>query len=185
MFNHPLISSGFRDLWANRWNLPVTDVLKNVIFRGVSFPISQYFHESHRAKTRREYSKRTFRENAEAAFLTFLVSGLFHEVMSYMAFGDFRWANVKYFSWNAIGCSLEVAFEHGLFRRYATLKHTIPFRIVFITLWAYGSETYTDGYLMFGFFEEAKTWIGILFPWFAVREVVWLPIIGKPVRGHW
>lgn len=26
MFNHPLISAGFRDLWGHRWNLPVHDM---------------------------------------------------------------------------------------------------------------------------------------------------------------
>lgn len=102
-----------------------------------------------------------------------------------MAFGDFRWANVKYFSWNALGCSLEVLLEHRLWPGYSDLKHRVWFRAVFVALWAYGSETYTDGYLMFGFFEEAKVWIGILFPLFEVREVVWLPLVGKPVRGTW
>lgn len=102
-----------------------------------------------------------------------------------MAFGDFRWANVKYFSWNAVGCTLEVLLEQRYLPAYSTWKTTVPFRFLFVTLWAYGSESYTDGYLKFGFFEEAKVWIGILVPLFQVKEVVWLPIVGKPVRGNW
>ncbi|CCG83370.1 protein of unknown function [Taphrina deformans PYCC 5710] len=186
MFNHPLVSCGFRDLWGQRWNLPVTDVLKDVIFKGMTFPLSQWYHESHKtAAHSTERSKRSFRENATAAFATFLVSGAFHEIMSYMAFGDFRWANVKYFSWNAIGCSLEVWMEHGMFPDYARIKRQWWFRFLFVVLWAYGSESYTDGYLKFGFFEEAKVWIGILFPPFTVKEVIWVPFVGKPVRGNW
>lgn len=136
-------------------------------------------------QSKKEVQRRGFRENALAAFLTFLVSGAFHEVMSYMAFGDLRWSNIKYFSWNAIGCFIEVLLEHSLFPAYKTIKRQWWFRLVFIVLWANGSESYTDGYLNFGFFEEAKVWIGLIAPMFAVKEVVWLPIIGKPVRGLW
>lgn len=83
MFNHPLMSSGFRDLWGRRWNLPVTDVLKHVIFKNVSFPISRWIHESHKSpRHSAEQKRRSFRENASAAFFTFLVSGTFHEIMS-------------------------------------------------------------------------------------------------------
>lgn len=80
---------------------------------------------------------------------------------------------------------MEVLLEYKLFPKYKTMKKTWWFRVIFITLWAYGSETYTDGYLNFGFFEEAKVWLGMLFPLFEVKEVVWLPLVGKPVYGGW
>lgn len=63
--------------------MPVHDILKNVIFSSITFPLSQWFHQSHKTKKHsKEHKKRTFKENASAALLTFLVSGLFHEVMS-------------------------------------------------------------------------------------------------------
>lgn len=181
MFNRPLISAGFRDLWSRRWNLPVHDVLHGVVFEGMTFPISRWMHASHRYERHTpEHANRTYRENVQAAFLTFLVSGLFHEGMSYMAFGQIRGANIVYFSWNALGCSLEV-FLH---RRYPTMKAVQRrwwFRVLFVSLWAWGSESYTDGYLNYGFFEEAKTWIGLIAPPFAIKEIVWL--LGKPSKG--
>ncbi|BFZ56971.1 hypothetical protein PYCC9005_004021 [Savitreella phatthalungensis] len=184
MFNRPLISSGFRDLWGRRWNLPVHDVLKNVVFNGLVFPLAKSFHRPDAvSKGTREHGQRTFRQNCSAALLTFLVSGAFHEVMSYIAFGDIRWANIRYFTWNAVGCSIEVYLETKAWPRYATIKHNWLFRAIFVLTWAYLSESYTEGYLMFGFFEEAKTWIGLIAPPLRVDEVVWL--VGKPVRGNW
>ena len=184
MFNHPEVSAGFRDLWACRWNLPVHDVLKSVVFDGLTFPLAKSWHRPEDVRRGTvEHGRRTFRQNATAAFLTFLVSGAFHEVMSYIAFGDFRWANVKYFTWNALGCSIEVLLEKRLFPAYKQIKQAWWFRLVFIVGWAYMSESYTQGYLDFGFFEEAKTWIGLMAPPFEVREVIWL--FGKPARGVW
>lgn len=184
MFDHPLVSAGFRDLWGRRWNLPVHDVLKNVVFDGVTFPLAKSFHRPHDLKKNDPaHGARTFRQNASAALLTFLVSGAFHEVMSYIAFGDFRYANVKYFTWNAVGCSIEVLLEKRLLPQYSSVKQQWWFRALFVVGWAWMSESYTQGYLDFGFFEEAKTWIGLMAPPFEVREVVWL--FGKPVRGNW
>eukprot|EP00536_Pseudo-nitzschia_multiseries_P016613 jgi/Psemu1/221861/e_gw1.1164.26.1 len=147
MLNPMFKSKSPADFWGRRWNLSVHKGLKNGVYK----------------PTRKQTSSKVM-----AVCATFVVSGIIHEYVNFVMFGEritaidgvvipyrFEWKQMLFFGWNGILISLEYCIGHWALFNWTS--QNLP-QIV-VTALVIGSclplvHLFTGDYIQHGYFDD-------------------------------
>lgn len=124
-FDEPYLSSSLQDFWGKRWNLMVSSILKPTVYDPVR-------HASARVVSRRWTP-------IPAAFATFLVSGLMHELIFYhIGRGHVTGEVTCFFLLHGLCLAAEIGVKKAVNRRF-TLPPAVsrPLAAVFVVVTAF------------------------------------------------
>ncbi|KAI9099279.1 hypothetical protein DFS34DRAFT_62235 [Phlyctochytrium arcticum] len=120
MFNQPYLSTSLRAFWRWRWNATVQESLeKAVTTDGVEDSVRYTEDQSERKQKQAGPRKgvvmrRPFRDVALAAFKVFFLSGVLHDHVNWIAFGDAPYRNIIFFMLQFVVVALEMGLSKSL-----------------------------------------------------------------------
>ncbi|KAA8497204.1 putative long-chain-alcohol O-fatty-acyltransferase 3 [Porphyridium purpureum] len=120
-FDKPWLAVSLQDFWSRRWNLMASNNLRD----GVYLPLMSFLvPSSSQDKSFAIAQKRKYElAQAAAVFMSFLASGMFHELIIYNMTGEIRGEWLLYFPLQGIACLCEY-----------TLARTFPAQVAKIPL---------------------------------------------------
>ena len=149
-FKNPFTAVGMRAFWS-RWNRLISTLLHRVIFGGHNT------HKSVEARKKEKNKTHNYTLTAFKAFMTFCVSGLFHEYLIYnLVSNDMLGMNTLFFVVNGIACIASTLLSVSL----PKLNQQTP--NIFKQAFMYGffvsvGYLFMVPYLDGGFFNEAQS----------------------------
>lgn len=143
-FNKPYLSSSLTDFWGRRWNLVVTDTLRPSVYD----PIVYICLKAHKRLEKRNGGKKQTKAGekppiwarAIAVLLTFVVSGLIHELL-FCCMTETRtptWEVTAFFIFHGLCTSIEAGFRRGCLSPYIKLPRFIAIPMTFIVIYKTG-----------------------------------------------
>uniref|UniRef100_A0A1J3E7J3 Acyl-CoA--sterol O-acyltransferase 1 n=1 Tax=Noccaea caerulescens TaxID=107243 RepID=A0A1J3E7J3_NOCCA len=120
-FNEPYLATSLQDFWGKRWNLMVSEIMRPTVYEPVLrwsvFP--------------RKWA------SAPAAFATFVVSGIMHELI-FFYMGRLRpsWGMMSFFLLHGVSTMAEIALKKAVNRRWrlpTPVARTLTVLFVFAT----------------------------------------------------
>jgi hypothetical protein len=123
IWNYPFLATSPRDFWGRRWNLLFRTIFHQLLFVPIAIgidPILELLQLQTISKKKKRIPthlvKKTALLNANraspegrlvAATVVFLFSGLLHEWINYIAFGERSMENVAFFLLHAAACAVQ------------------------------------------------------------------------------
>ncbi|CAA7030434.1 unnamed protein product [Microthlaspi erraticum] len=120
-FNEPYLATSLQDFWGKRWNLMVSEILRPTVYE----PVLRW------SVLPRKWA------SAPAAFATFVVSGIMHELI-FFYMGRLRpsWGMMSFFLLHGVCTMAEIALKKAVNRRWTLatpVARTLTLLFVFAT----------------------------------------------------
>jgi hypothetical protein len=143
-FNKPYLSSSLTDFWGRRWNLVVTDTLRSSVYDPILYicwKTHKQLEKKNGGKEQTEVGKKPpIWARAIAVLLTFVVSGLMHELI-FCCITETRtpsWEVTAFFIFHGLCTSIEAGFRRGCLSPYIKLPRFIAIPMTFIVIYKTG-----------------------------------------------
>lgn len=126
-FNRPYLSISLEDFWGRRWNLVVSNILRPSVYD----PILYICWKTHK-QSEKKNEKPPLWARAVAVLMTFVVSGLMHEVMfcCLIETKSPSWEVTAFFIFHGLCAAIEVALKRCSLSRYIKLPRFIAIPII-------------------------------------------------------
>lgn len=137
-FDRPYLSSSLEDFWGKRWNLVVSNILRPSVYDPI-LHICWKTHKTHN-QSEKKNEKPPLWARAVAVLMTFVVSGLMHEVI-FCCLTETRspsWEVIAFFIFHGFCTAIEVGLRRSSLSRYIKLPRFIAIPVVFIFLFKTG-----------------------------------------------
>ncbi|TPX70376.1 long-chain-alcohol O-fatty-acyltransferase [Spizellomyces sp. 'palustris'] len=111
MFERPYTSTSLRAFWRWRWNGPFQECLARAIIGGGQSERVRYNEKEKVDEERNDTKPTSMSATMLAAFNIFLLSGVFHEHVNFVAFKDISAQNCMFFLIQFVGLAMELQWS--------------------------------------------------------------------------
>lgn len=123
LFNYPLLATSPRDFWGRRWNLLFRTIFHQLLFVPIALyidPLLAYLDMQTGSKKKKRVPSHLVKKSSSlsahraspegrliAATTVFFFSGVLHEFINYVSFGEYTMENLAFFLVHAAACAIQ------------------------------------------------------------------------------
>ncbi|KAI9276350.1 hypothetical protein BY458DRAFT_505578 [Sporodiniella umbellata] len=176
-FNAPYLASSPKDFWSVRWNKVVQNMLHSMVFsrkENQSAPLKEkeeklscknekqkalsVVKDTHKNKEQSahatSHSKTAPSKKYIRGFLTFFVSGIFHEMIIVYSCRKITLENLLFFCIQGVAVALEVAVRQGALKQNPEGKNRILCVMAQLTFMAFSGRLFLGPFLRYNFLHD-------------------------------